>query len=84
MPSNAQITLRIGRRVLRVATLAEASARYATERDRTGLGASGFPPGEVTTPGGETLLVSYNGRIWRGKGPDSALVFDPVGENARS
>jgi hypothetical protein len=64
------ITPRIGRRVLRVATLAEA-------RDRTGLGASGFPPGELTTPGRETLLATCNGRIWRGKGPDAALVFDP-------
>lgn len=83
MPSSAEITLRIGRRVFRTATLAEASARYAETRDLSGLGASRFPKGRITTPDGKTLEVSYNGRIWRDAWPDSVLVFDPSGATAR-
>ena len=43
---------------------AEASDRYARRRDRSGLGASGFPGGTVLL--GETPIarISYNGRIW--------------------
>ena len=78
MPSNHALTLRIGRRASQVATLAEASARYAEMRDLSGLGASRFRPGILTTDDGETLVVSYNGRIWRGEWPNAELVFDPA------
>ncbi len=74
------VTLRIGRRVLHVSSLAEASACYAAERDGCGLGASRFCEGRIVTPNGEVLRVSYNGRVWRGEWPDAELVHDPVGD----
>ena len=78
------VRLRIGRRVFRVASLGEASARYATERDRSGLGASRFPEGRVTTASGEDLRVSYNGRVWRGDWPTAELVYDPATDAQRA
>ncbi len=72
------VTLRIGRRVFRVSSLAAASARYAEERDGSGLGASRFPEGRVLTAEGEALRVSYNGRVWRGVWPTAELLFDPA------
>ncbi len=72
------LTLRIGRRTLRVSSLAEASARYAAERDRSGLGASRFREGRVESADGETLRISYNARIWRGEWPTAELLFDPA------
>ncbi len=71
------VTLRIGRRAFRVSSLAEASARYAEERNRSGLGASRFREGRVVTAEGEVLRVSYNGRVWRGEWPTAKLLFDP-------
>lgn len=67
------MTLTIGRRRFAVASLAEASARYAREREDSGLGASRFPFGTLRTAEGERLRVSYNARIWRGE----ELLFDP-------
>ena len=63
--------------MFRVSSLAEASARYAKERDRSGLGASRFCEGRVVTAEGEVLRVSYNGRVWRGVWPDAELVSEP-------
>ena len=81
MPSSSAtppaLTLRIGRRVFHVSSLAEASARYAEERNRSGLGASRFREGLVVTAEGEALRVSYNGRVWRGDWPAAELVFEP-------
>ena len=75
-----EVTLRIGRRVFRVSSLAAASACYATERDRSGLGASRFREGRVVTAEGEVLRVSYNVRVWRGVWPNAELVYDPAAD----
>ncbi len=81
MPSSdAPLWLRIGRRTLRVASVEDASARYAAERDRRGAGSSRFPEGELVLPDGEVLRVSYNGRVWRGDWPQAELVHDPAAE----
>lgn len=82
MPSSTAttLTLRIGRREFRVASLAAASARYADERDRSGLGASRFPGGVLVTADGERLRISYNGRVWRGEWPDAELEYDPASD----
>jgi hypothetical protein len=72
--ASTTLTLTIGRRRFAVASLAEASARYAREREDSGLGASRFPPGTLRTREGGRLRVSYNARIWRGE----ELVFDPA------
>ncbi len=74
----ARSTLRVGRQVHAVSSLAEASALYAEERDRSGLGASRFREGRIVTVDGEELRVSYNARIWRGEWPNAELVYDPA------
>jgi hypothetical protein len=78
MPGDAPLSLRIGRRTYRVATLAEASATYCAARADSGLGASEFPAGRISTRDGETLHVSYNGRVWRSARPGADLLFDPA------
>lgn len=55
--------LRIGSKMYPVADLAEATARYQKERDRSGKGGSSFPVGIVN---GGTHHISYNGRVWVG------------------
>ncbi len=43
---------------------ADASVRYCRRRDRSGLGASGFPEGAILLDAIPVARVSYNGRIW--------------------
>jgi hypothetical protein len=47
-----------------VADWAEASRRYSECRERSGLGASGFPEGVVLLDHTPIARISYNGRIW--------------------
>jgi hypothetical protein len=59
--------LHIGnRKMIEVATLAEASQKYAAERQRTGEGCSTFPAGTIRD-GTKTYRVSYNARVWVGQ-----------------
>lgn len=60
------MTLKIGsRKPVQVATFAEASAHYEEIRDRSGLGASRLPFGDVLDEAGKPVaVVSYNGRVW--------------------
>lgn len=43
---------------------ADASRCYGERRDRSGLGASGFPEGELLVGDRVIARISYNGRIW--------------------
>jgi hypothetical protein len=43
---------------------ADASDRYSCRRDKSGLGASGFPEGLILLDTVPVARVSYNGRIW--------------------
>lgn len=43
---------------------ADASLRYCRRRERSGLGASGFPEGAILLDAIPVARVSYNGRIW--------------------
>lgn len=46
-------------------TLADAQRRYASVRDMTGLGGSGFSTGDVFDEAGQHIArISYNGRLW--------------------
>jgi hypothetical protein len=60
------------------ATWADASRRYCRRRDRSGLGASGFPDGAILLDGIPIGRVSYNGRIWPNAawGPDMMPIYD--------
>lgn len=46
------------------ATWADASRLYSQRRERTGLGTSGFPEGNILIDGILIARISYNGRIW--------------------
>lgn len=70
-----------GRARADVASLAEASAFYATVRDESGEGGSTFPCG-IVRRGAQTVgHLSYNACIWakpsRDWNPGDAPLFDP-------
>lgn len=60
-------TVRIGRDVFAVSTLAEAIGCWESARDQHGWGASEAPRCTATIDG-VTLRISYNGRAWRADG----------------
>jgi hypothetical protein len=48
-----------------ITSFEEASGIYCGVRENTGLGASGFPAGEVLADDVPIARVSYNGRVWK-------------------
>lgn len=56
------LTMRTG--TSRHPSIAAASAAYCADRDASGEGGSTWRQGTLTGPDGETLFVSYNGRVW--------------------
>jgi hypothetical protein len=84
IPVPARLALRIGRtrRLVEVASYAEASRFYAELRDRSGRGASTMPEGRIYDAETEKLVavVSYNGRIWQGE----RSLFDPFEAEVRA
>ena len=66
---------------VRCADYAAASAFYCAKRDKSGKGASQFPPALLYTGSGCLVAhISYNGRIWPGSPkdwkPGDAPAFD--------
>ncbi|PJG49643.1 hypothetical protein CAF53_02570 [Sphingobium sp. LB126] len=57
---------------------ADASRRYCRRRDRSGLGANGFPDGAILLADIPIGRVSYNGRIWPKATwvPDMTPIYD--------
>ena len=68
-----------GRGMWPVTSLAEASALYELERERSGEGASTFPTGVVVNDDVPMGRVSYNGRIWPVEpwAPGVVPIYDP-------
>jgi len=56
--------LKIRTKTYDVADLAEASRVYCAAREKSGLGASRFPSGEVFDGGRWVARVSFNGNVW--------------------
>lgn len=89
------LALRVGRsrRLVAVATLAEASALHRRVCDaraaRTGRGAGGMPEGLVYDTAGAAprvvARVSWNGRVWADRpwAPGDVPLFDPGAEAVR-
>jgi hypothetical protein len=78
----AVYSMRVGRKVYPVASLAEASRLFCAARDAHGEGASRTRLPVILRNGAEWGHVSYNGRVWShlpGKwSPDDSPVYDPV------
>lgn len=80
------MTLKFGRRSVRVADFAEASKVYSTARDKAGLsGASRWPEGTIFDGGRQVARVSYNARIWEPGDwrPGDAPIYTPPQAGAR-
>jgi len=63
-----------GRKPIRCATLADASATYGDLRDKSRRGASTWTAGAIVGRDGTAYTVSYNGKVWAA---DGSLVFNP-------
>jgi hypothetical protein len=78
----AVYSMRVGRKVYPVASLAEASRLFCAARDAHGEGASRTPVPVIFRNGDAWGHVSYNGRVWshlpNERSPDDAPVYDPV------
>jgi hypothetical protein len=78
----AVYSMRVGRKVYPVASLAEASRLFCAARDAHGEGASRTPVPVIFRNGDAWGHVSYNGRVWShlpgAWSPDDAPVYDPV------
>jgi len=57
---------------------ADASRRYSSRREASGLGASGFPEAAIHLDDVPVARISYNGRIWPlgSWGPDTQPIYD--------
>jgi hypothetical protein len=82
----AAYSMRVGRKVYSVASLADASRLFCAARDAHGEGASRTPLPIILRNGAEWGHISYNGRVWSHLpnewSPDDAPVYDPVIEAA--
>jgi len=72
------------KKTYQVSTIEEASKIFCDLRDKSGQGASKWPNGEIFDDNGnQTHYISYNGRVWVGKGytmqggDKNISVFDP-------
>lgn len=77
-----QLFVRIGKSVMPMQSLEQASRAYVSTIEHLGLGGSQTPQARIYDDGGKVVgYISYNGRVWAGDPcdwkPTDAPLFDP-------
>lgn len=67
-----------------VDSLRDASDKYCMARDRSGMGASEWPPAKVFNNGKQVAKISYNGRVWDMEGNPVNIGDQGVIESAKT